>query len=231
VLAVRKISPVAQVWPIAAVHTFPQCKHGDSRVVTRIWEFVPWLPYDMDAAAFSKSREILNGWDVFNARQPMGTVWKDFPLVQLKISSDEFEVDCFGWEGYLFVSERLREAFALTFPAVQYLEVDCSQSSSSPISKRFKLMNVPVIEDTAFAYEMQPDHALFFHHSSPGSLFCTDAVAVRALRAGCVGVRFFDPAVARPGPRLRYRTLRGLEEGGWDPISKTGRSTLIEQMD
>ncbi|MBL8537868.1 MAG: hypothetical protein JNM59_10740 [Hyphomonadaceae bacterium] len=182
---------------------------------------------------FAKRREILNGWDVFNARQAMGTVWKDFPVAHLKISSDEFDIDCFSWEGYIFVSEKLREAFGLSPADVQYLEVDSSQSGSLASSKHYKILNVPVVETAELASdEVALRHSLFFHHSSPGQLFCTDALALRVLRAGCTGVRFLELSSLGVSQRQRYRTLRGVEEGGeWDPVRKVVDSTVVEQID
>lgn len=204
--------------------------------MTRIWAFTPWFPYELDMVAFAKCLEILNGWDVFNARQPVGTMWTNFPLVRLKMSSDGFDVDCFDWEGYIFVSEKLRQALALNLSAVQYLEVDSSQSHPIPNAKRYEILNVPVVEEIArgggaVPPEAEPQHSLFFCQQSPGQLFCTDALAVRVLSAGCVGIRFLHPAhlgIARPS---RYRTLRGVEEGGdWDPVRKVVHSTVVEHI-
>jgi len=43
-------------------------------------------------------------------------------------------------------------------------------------------------------------------------MFCTDAMALSALMARCIGVRFIDPAAQHLLQPTRYRTLEGVAE-------------------
>jgi hypothetical protein len=59
---------------------------------------------------------------------------------------------------------------------------------------------------------------------------CTDAFALRVLRAGCTGMRFLDPARLN-GAGSCYRTLRGVEKTDeWDPVRKISYVKLIREI-
>ena len=64
--------------------------------------------------------------------------------------------------------------------------------------------------------DFEPDCDLFYDSFFRHTLFCTDALALRVLEAGCTGMSFVSPAGYRKGrPRVR-RTLDGVEEDGAD---------------
>src|SRR5262249_25523179 len=139
-------------------------------------------------------------------------------------------------------------AMRLDNSGVLYFDVDASRSCPLVRSKNFKLMEVTAVErisdpeksnyemvnfgagiqpspsliySVAMREDADPAHALFRDHFFR-RLFCTDALAVRVLKAGCTGVRFADPAQLSVGAPMRFRTLRGVEElVGWDPVSRT----------
>ncbi|HYD36173.1 MAG TPA: hypothetical protein VEA60_01080, partial [Allosphingosinicella sp.] len=74
-----------------------------------------------------------------------------------------------------------------------------------------------------------PRHRLFHDEQFIGSRFCTDELAMAVLRAGCTGVRFFDPRHSDSSAPMRFRTLRGVEqEGDWDPVNKIEHTTVVE---
>jgi len=64
--------------------------------------------------------------------------------------------------------------------------------------------------------DFEPDCDLFYDSFFADTLFCTDALALRVLEAGCAGMSFVHPNGYRKGrPRVR-RTLDGVEEDGAD---------------
>jgi hypothetical protein len=75
--------------------------------------------------------------------------------------------------------------------------------------------------------DVVPDYELF-HDQFFGELFCTDAMALRLLQFGCTGVRFIDPA-HMTGNRVRFRTLRGVEqEEEWLSTKRILHTDLVE---
>ena len=228
--------------------------------MNRFWQFAEWRPYEFDGETFIKHCSFLNNEEVVNAgimtthdfrREP-------FPIVQLAITLPEFDADCFRWNAFTFISERMRDAMALGPAEIQYFDVDASASAPLPRSKNYKVMNIPITEDIsdpalsnyqmrrltpdtpevpilvheiAIQPDARPTHHLFWDKFFRGYVFCTDALAMRVLRAGCTGVRFFDPSrmsLIRP---KRFRTLRGVEEtGDWDSVNKVLHTTLVEAI-
>jgi len=78
--------------------------------------------------------------------------------------------------------------------------------------------------------DAEPKHEIFYDRFFK-LLYCTDELALRVLRAGCSGIRFFDPTRRFGGPASAFRTLRGLEhEDKWDPFRKILRTKLIQEM-
>jgi hypothetical protein len=80
----------------------------------------------------------------------------------------------------------------------------------------------------AIRADFEPVHALF-HDRFFFDVLCTDDFAVRVLKAGCTGMRFFDPAQLSMAMPMRFRTLQGIEEeGDWDPVRKIEHTKLVE---
>jgi len=176
---------------------------------------------------------------------------RPFPIAQLEVTAESFDADYFSWQGCQFVSERLRDAMALDPTEVRYFDIDDSPSVAATRSKLFKIMEPLAVEDVSdrsrTRYEMasllpgdpeqpriysdvavredaRPKHPLFF-----GGMYCTEAFALRVLRAGCTGLNFVYPDRRSSDPH--YRTLRGIEQYvGWDPIEKVEITTLVEAI-
>jgi len=181
-----------------------------------------------------------------------------FPAVQLCLSREDFDSDYFEWESDIFVSERMRDAMALDLSGARFFEVDASQSAPLPRSKNYQIMKVTANEDVSdperseyetdgptlelplrrseirnlvFRPDAQPKHELFYDRFCGYELFCTEALALRVLKAGCKGLLFCDPNDAG-GARRLCRTLRGVEEFiGWDPISGLDVMELVQGID
>lgn len=222
--------------------------------MNRFWIFAPWL-MEVNSETLVKHCTLLNSADVFGARQPAGTTWTNFPTASLVLTMEEFNVDCFTWESYTFVSNRLRQAMALPSSAVQFFDIDASRSTSLVRANDYKIMNVANLADAidisvqvpimaraldgsegivgfgkSFPSTFRPTHEIFHDRVVLGHVFCTDALALRVLRAGCTDVRFFDPARFLFRPSDPFRTVRGIEQNSWDPLSKTFETRLIETI-
>lgn len=212
----------------------------------RYWIVQAWLSGD-DFEVLAKRCSMPHAAEVWEARQPSGTVWRDFPTARLKVPIDGFAADCFTWEGFTFVSKRLRAAMALPENATQFFDVDLSQSSQSVQACDYKIMSVSALEDAidlsaepavtsrdgavigfgkAFYPDFQPAYDVFHDRMVRGHVFCTDALALRVLSAGCTSIRFFDPARFQFLPTDTFRTLRGVEWENWE----TSRTELVEPI-
>jgi len=182
----------------------------------------------------------------------------NFPPVQLRLSREDFDSDYFEWEPHIFVSERMRDAMALDSAGVRFFEVDASQSAPLPRSKNYQIMEVTATEDVSdpeasdyetdgsalepplrrseirhlvFRPDTQPEHELFYDRFCGYELFCTEALALRVLKAVCKGLLFCDPNDGG-GTRRLCRTLRGVEEFiGWDPITGLDVMELVQGID
>lgn len=223
-------------------------------MMQRFWIFRPWLPYEIGLDRMTKHCSIQNSRELYSAGFYVGQFRSDLPTAQLKLTLEDFDTDCFMWESRTFVSERMRRAMALEPSAVQFFDVDASQSAPVPRSMNYKIMVIPITEDIsdpsksnymscdlpggaksminvqriAVRADFEPVHNLFhdrFFHEA----FCTDEFAVRVLKAGCTGMRFFDPAQLSIGMAMRFRTLRGVEEEGeWDSVRNIEHTRLVE---
>jgi len=219
-----------------------------------LWMFTPWLPYSLNRGQLLGRCEFLNGLELVRARPVEGEFVRDeLPTLQIEFTAEDYDVDCFDWNGFTFVSEKMRQAMALGPSDIQYLDVDSSRSAPLPRSKHYQIMHVPVTEDVSdpersdytFRHrpsgdevEGRPDAVAFRRDVDPASeifydrffkvVFCTDALALRVLRAGCTEVRFVDPVDLRGWNR--FRTLRGVEESEWDPKRKIFRDKLIQEI-
>jgi hypothetical protein len=222
----------------------------------RIWEFAPWLPYEIGLEKLVPNCQFLNSEEVHLAGMSSGHKRNTpFPVPRLELTLSNFSVDCFIWEGYTLVSERMRSVMALPQDEVEYFSVDASSSCEIPRAMNYMVMSVAVTDRVSYPQEtkeffseqdflasMMPDaksinvdgtprHRLFHDEHFIGSIYCTDELAMSVLRAGCTGVRFLDPRYSPLVGPMRFRTLRGVEqEGAWDPVRKVEHTTLIEEV-
>lgn len=223
----------------------------------RIWQFAPWLPYEIELKRLVRHCSFLNSAEVFEACLPTLTGRDEpYPVPQLRLTLKQFEVDCFTWESLILVSSRMREVMALPPAAVRFFKVDCSHSTPLIQDKDFQVMGIAARESAvdpghsefmlakitpdsppmpvgetriAIKQDFTPQHDLFYDEFFRGHAFCTDAFALRLLRAGCSGVRFMDPD--HPvGNRMQFRTLRGVERNDWDEDGKTMTATVVEEI-
>ena len=173
---------------------------------------------------------------------------------KLALTLEDFDLDCFYWDGFTFVSERMRRAMALGPSDIQYFDVDASESAPLPRSKNYRILHVPVTEDVSdphnsdyichhrsdgsidasgmplvavFRQDAEPAHEIFYDKLFR-VIYCTDEFVLRILKASCSGAFFFDPS--QPfGNHTRLRTLRGVEEiVKW--TKKVFRTKLIETI-
>ena len=120
------------------------------------------------------------------------------------------------------------------------MNIPVDEDISDPPNSRYQVKQLLLgyaltptrVESIAFRRDAEPVHPLFYDTFFRGLSFCTEALAMRVLKAGCTGVRFFDPGqLSRTLPK-RFRTVRGIEEDGeWDPVKKIARTKLIEAID
>lgn len=213
--------------------------------MNRIWKFAPWLPYEIELKELVADCRFLNSEEVFSAGMSPGRKRDTpFPVPQLELTLPHFTVDCFLWNSFTLVSEKMRQAFTAAGAEVEYFPVDSSTSAPLPQSQNYMVMSVPVTEDISFGNSeidprvlaaMDPQfhefgklfgreplissyaetmHQIFHIEGHLGSILCTDNLALCVLRAGCTGVRFLDPEHSDIGRPMRFRTLRGIEEEG-----------------
>jgi hypothetical protein len=220
------------------------------------WVVTPWFPHWGNWKPLWSGYEFPNAAELL----PLLPADGEFaaaapPTARIEFTVEDFGDDCFRLGRFMFVSEAMRRAMALGPSDIQYFDVDSSQSAPLPRSKRYQLMHVPVAEDVtdparsdyqfrhrpegnelwgapdvvAFRPDAEPAHEIFYDRFFKIAL-CTDAFAMRVLRAGCTGMRFLDPA------RLDHvesctRTLRGVEKANeWDPVRKISYTKLIQEI-
>jgi hypothetical protein len=210
------------------------------------------MPYWLDAGSVMGRCEFLNGMELVRARPASGEFVRGaLPTLQIEFAAEDFDPDCFNWARFTLVSEQMRRAMALGPSDIQYFEVDSSRAPPLPRSKRYQIMHVPVTEEVsdpehseymlrhrpegvelfgrpfvvAFLADAEPAHEIFYDRFFKLT-FCTDALALRVLKAGCTGMRFSDPDL-RNG---LFRTLRGVEDSKWDPTQKAMRDNLIREI-
>lgn len=227
--------------------------------MSRFWIFSPWLmANEVDLDLLAENCALLNASEVYEAVQAAGTRWKNFPIARLALTMEDFNFDCFSRESCTFVSKRLREAMALPPDAAQFLEVDLTESAARVQANDYKIMNIAVLEDAIdvsssdlamgrlapgspeivmshgdlrVAPSFHPKYEMFHDRAVRGHVLCTDALALRVLKAGCTGVRFFDVRQFRFGRLNPFRTLRGVErDGDWDPSRGVLETELIEAI-
>jgi hypothetical protein len=218
---------------------------------------MPWLPYQISLGKLNKHCAFSNETELFRSRLIAGEfARKGLPIAKLELTLESFDVDCFTEGPFWLVSEKMRSAMALGTADVQYFAVDASQSAPLPQSKHYQIMHIPVTEEVsdpdnseylchhladgsvtpvgaslaAFRSDAAPTHEIFYDRFF-WVMYCTDEFALRVLKAGCSGIRFFDPARPFGGNASAFRTVRGVEqEVKWDPFRKILRTRLIEEI-
>jgi uncharacterized protein DUF1629 len=178
-----------------------------------------------------------------------------FPVAQLKITLEDFDADYFVYDFlYRFVSERLRDAMDLDSAGARFFKVDASSSPPLARSKNYQIMEIAAVEDVvdlegsiyltksrlpgmdggdlfyfnhiAFRPDAAPRHELFYVRQAYITL-CTEALALRVLKAGCTGMSFTHPNRGPDGQVFR-RTLRGVEEYvEWDAVNGVEVTKLV----
>lgn len=196
------------------------------------WWFREHLPHRFPLQRLVEQCAFTNASEVFQAFTPIGQqLHTPPPTPRLRLMIEDFDVDCFQWEGLTLVSERLRDALALEPEEVQYFAVDSTQCATLPKSMDYKIMHICVTDDVSDrnasdfelvrlnddeppmplivrSIKLRPDvkplYPLFRDRFFLGYRLCTDELALRVLRSGCSGVRFihlYD--VDEPRPRVR----------------------------
>jgi hypothetical protein len=219
--------------------------------------FMPWLAYYVSLGKLSKHCTFSNDAEMFRSHPAAGEFAKKAPpTAKLRLTLENFDFDCFPRSSFTLVSEKMRSAMALGPNDVQYFDVDASQSARLPQSKHYQIMHIPVTEDVsdpensdylcqhlpdgsvmagsplavAFRSDAEPTHEIFYDRFFKAP-YCTDELALRVLRAGCTGIRFFDPTRPFGGDASAFRTVRGVEqEVKWDPFRKILRTKLIQEI-
>jgi hypothetical protein len=209
----------------------------------QFWQFSSWLPYDVSGDTFGAHCDVVNRVEISHARRSSGKWLPDHgPVWELRLTLDSFDIDCFGFDTCTLVSERMREAMNLDPSGVRFLDVDLSRSAPLPRSKKYQLMDITAVENVSdpsrSVFEMKrfcpesplvpfrvesiavrndarPEHELFLDQFFRAAL-CSDALAMRVLKAGCTGVRFMDPSVMWKVAGGHFRTLRGIEQDAYD---------------
>jgi hypothetical protein len=185
--------------------------------------------------------------------------WPAASELEVTITDPAWALDWWGTHVGPVVSARLRAAWSGASDGIEYHLVDASRSCAEAQAADYRLMHVMAEEsvvdparsdyDTApqlswlpegFPFYVRsfavredavPKHVLFRDVFARNHIFCTDAMALRALMACCSGVRFIDPATQRLMQPTRYRTLEGVAAGmaGGDsaPCLRCGFSAAV----
>jgi hypothetical protein len=222
-----------------------------------IWHFTPWLPRGIGMDRMVEHCAFANGEEMFRAHPAADKFAPDsFPTAQLKLTLEDFSVDCFFEQTYTLVSQELRNAMALGPQDVQYLPVDSSLSAPLPRSKNYMIMHVPIVEnvsdidrsdysseslpgsskklisarEVAIRRDADPKREIFRDKFFLGHVLCTERFAVKVLQSRCTGVRFLDLKYFSLKEPKRFRTLRGIEEEGWDYAKDEPCTKLIQAI-
>ena len=207
----------------------------------KFWRFVNWARYYGNNGLFghcNASRISKPSQQGEPSQEGPGVFVRDgLFAAKLALTLENFDLDCFYWNGFTFVSEKMRRAMALGPSDIQYFDVDASESAPLPRSKNYRILHVPVTEDVSdphnsdyichhrsdgsidasgmplvavFRQDAEPAHEIFYDKLFR-VIYCTDEFVLRILKASCSGAFFFDPS--QPfGNHTRLRTLRGVEE-------------------
>lgn len=215
---------------------------------------MPWRPYPQIDDYFFSNCRLLNQEEMSRSAAHYGAKRIDPPpTAQLELELPGFDLDMFQWEGRLFASEQLRKAMGLDEANVSYFDIDDRSSAQSVQSKRYNIMEVAVFEElfdgerfikeTGGAPGSVHEHLhlsarlnitrdIFHDFFLVNYVYCTDALALRVLTAGCTGVTFLDPLqFGSLGVGRRFRTLRGVEKlVAWDDSVEGGERTEVVEL-
>lgn len=195
-----------------------------------------------------------SGESPFMQRNP----WPLAAELQVAITNPAAALDYWALPLAPIVSTRLRAAWSGAGDGVEYRAVDASRSCSEARKANYCLMHVlaeeSVVDPTRSDYDTSaemtwlpqgfpfyvrslalredaaPRHGLFRDTFARNHIFCTDAIALRALHAGCTGVRFIDPATQRLMAPTRYRTLAGIAETSDAALARGETERLVERI-
>jgi hypothetical protein len=137
---------------------------GQELNVKTLWMFTPWRPESLNAGQLLGRCEFSNGAELRRARPAAGEFLRnELPIVQIEFTDEDYDLDCFEWSGFTFVSEKMRRAMALGPSDIQFFETDTSRSEPLPRSKHYQIMHVPVMEN-----ESDPERSDYYFHHRPG---------------------------------------------------------------
>ena len=185
--------------------------------------------------------------------------WSPAEAFTVFISLPELAFDFWHLTIGAIVSARLRKAWASASSAVEYVAVDAADSCLEAQAQDYRLMHVMAeatvvdpansdydiadqldwlpkgfpfyVRSFAIRSDVAPPVPLFRDTFARNYIFCTDELAVRALSAGCMGIRFADPATQRLLQPIRYRTLEGIAEtGDYDVVARRIDEKLVERI-
>jgi hypothetical protein len=194
------------------------------------------------------------GESPFMQRSP----WPAASELEVTITDPALARDWWGTHLGPVVSARLRAAWSGASDGIEYRPVDASRSCAEAQATDYRLMHVMAEEsvvdparsdyDTApqlswlpegFPFYVRslvvredavPKHALFRDVFARNHIFCTDAMALWALKACCAGVRFIDPATQRLMQPTRYRALEGVAEISDAALARGEGERLVERI-
>jgi hypothetical protein len=184
--------------------------------------------------------------------------WPAASELEVTITDPALVRDWWGLHIGPLVSARLRAAWSGASDGVEYRPVDASRSCAEAQAAYYRVMHVMAEEsvvdsarsdyDTApqlswlpegFPFYVRslavredaaPQHGLFRDVFARNHIFCTDAMALAALKAGCTGVRFVDPETQRLLRPTRYRTLEGVAEISDAALARGEGERLVERI-
>lgn len=224
--------------------------------MNRIWNFALGGFYDFTSEELIANKAFHNWEAMFEGRSGIFDSWKAAtPPADITISLDGYAPDLMHIEGILFASKRLRSSIDQPAHVVEYLDVLPDKLAPSARAADYKMIHIlaseSAIDVEQSTFEMkswrvndpQPQFAkivmkkslipkteMFRDRFGITYEFCTDALAMRVLRSGCTGIRFFDPASLHQGNTVRWRTLRGVEMKIWNPDLDDFVTTLVEEI-
>ena len=186
---------------------------------------VPRLNYELDNFGEMIDAGLFKG----KARDKPG------PSPKLAITRNDFDFDFFVVHLWMFVSEHLMQVMDLNSSDYGFFDVDGRDSEPLPRSKNYKMMEIYASEDVTDpsgarfeTYQPYPHSDPFtelrgvtirpdaspkrplFYDPNTEELFCTEALAIKVLKAGCTGLNFVEPSEFKEEQPL-IRTLRGVE--------------------
>jgi hypothetical protein len=184
--------------------------------------------------------------------------WPAASALEVIITDADLVLDWWALPLGPVVSARMREAWAGADHGIEYRPVDASGSCAKAQVADYRLMHVmaeeSVIDPARSDYDSSaalswlpegfptyvrslgvredaaPKHSVFRDAFVRNYLFCTDMMALRALQAGCTGVRFLHPATQYLMRPIRYRTLDGVAEISDAALARGESERFVERI-